>query len=85
METPKFGVASIFNVQLYLIEKASTQSGSNTIFDCVRPAMSTRVFLNKSSIIKWMPRLVLESPWISKVPFSPQLTLLFPKNSILQK
>ena len=26
METPKLGVASIFNVQLYLVEHASTQN-----------------------------------------------------------
>ena len=40
METPKLGVASIFNVQLYLVEHASTQNGSTAIFDCSRPALS---------------------------------------------
>ena len=44
METPKLGAASIFNVQLYVIENVSTQSGSNAIFDYERPALSTRVF-----------------------------------------
>ena len=44
METPKLVVASVFNVQLYIIENASTQSGSDAIFDCVRPALRTCVF-----------------------------------------
>ena len=35
METPKLAMASIFNVQLYIIENASTQSGSLAIKDCV--------------------------------------------------
>ena len=60
---------------LFNNKNASTQSGSKTIFDNDRPAPSTRVFLDKSSTIKWIPRRVLEFPWISEVPSNPQLTL----------
>ena len=52
-------------------KNASTRSGSNIIFDCVRPG---RVFV-KNPAIKWMPRRVLEFPWISEVQSNPQLTL----------
>ena len=41
METSKLGAASIFNVQLYKIENASTKSESNVIFDYEQPALST--------------------------------------------
>ena len=55
METPKLGVASIFNVQLYKIENASSQSGSNAIKDCFWVSMFPKVPSN--------PQLTLGKLW----------------------
>ena len=44
METPKLGAASIFEVQTYLVENASTQSGSSAINDWGLPTQNTCVF-----------------------------------------
>ena len=55
METSKLGAASIFNVQLYKIENASTKSESNVIFDYEQPALSTWVLLlYKVEHLKWL-------------------------------
>ena len=64
--------------------------------DCIKSSYSERVernqkfvfvplwvlsfLLNKSSTIKWVPRRVLEFPWIYEVPSNPQLILVnFPR------
>ena len=68
METPKLGVASIFNVQLYIIENASTQS--------VRPALITRVFYYIKLNIENGCHAEFWSFHVSEFSSNPQLTLV---------
>ena len=65
-----------FMVELFFQQKRKyserVERNQRITFD---PLRVLTFLLNKSSIIKWMPRRVLEFPWISKVPSNPQLSL----------
>ena len=65
METPKLGVASILRLNI-IHRKTRVLGAGRTQSDCIRSAPHTDVF----HIIKykWMPRRVMEFPWISEVP-----------------
>ena len=55
METPKLGVASIIWLNFYLTKTRVLRAGRAQIFDCVRPALSTRqmsILLHKSYLVK---------------------------------
>ena len=74
MENPKLGAAFIFNVQLYLVEIASLQSGSTAIFNCIRPALSMYTLHNKcfaryNKSLQRLPRYaeLWEGQWVCRM------------------